>query len=84
MDTGKPYIEKGEVRIFTQDIQEEELVWHRDMEDRVIDPVESTNWMFQYDNELPRKITRLLFIPKNTYHRIIKGTSDLKLRVIKL
>ena len=84
MDTGRPYIEEGEVRTFTQDISEEELVWHRDREDRIIDPVESTNWMFQFDNELPKKITRLLFIPKGTYHRVIKGTGELKIRVKKL
>ncbi len=84
MDTGRPYIEEGEVRTFTQDISEEELVWHRDREDRIIDPVEPTNWMFQFDNELPRKITRLLFIPKNTYHRVIKGKGNLTIRVRKL
>lgn len=84
MDTGRPYIEEGEVRIFTQDVPEEELVWHRDREDRVIDPIEPTNWMIQYDNELPKKITRLLFIPKNIYHRVIKGTGDLKIRVKKI
>lgn len=84
MDTGRPYIEEGEVRIFTQDVPEEELVWHRDREDRVIDPIEPTNWMIQYDNELPKKITRLLFIPKNVYHRVVKGTGDLKIRVKKI
>ena len=84
MDTGRPYIEEGEVRTFTQDVPEEELVWHRDREDRVIDLIEPTNWMIQYDNELPKKITRLLFIPKNIYHRVIKGTGDLKIRVKKI
>ena len=84
MDTGRPYIEEGEIRTFSQDIAEEELVWHQDKEDRVIDPLQPTDWQFQYDNELPRKISRLLFIPKNTYHRLIKGTGDLKIRVKKL
>ena len=80
----KPYIEQGEVRTFTQDIGEEELVWHRDREDRVIDAHHTTDWMFQFDNELPRKITRLLFIPKGVYHRLIKGTGDLKVKIFKL
>ena len=80
----RPYIEQGEVRTFTQDIGEEELVWHRDREDRVIDAHHTTDWMFQFDNQLPGKITRLLFIPKNTYHRLIKGTGDLIIRVKKL
>tara|TARA_R110000796_G_scaffold179387_2_gene295923 strand:- start:1018 stop:1269 length:252 start_codon:yes stop_codon:yes gene_type:complete len=80
----KPYIEQGEVRTFTQDVGEEELVWHRDREDRVIDAHHTTDWMFQFDNQLPGKITRSLFIPKNTYHRLIKGTGDLIIRVKKL
>lgn len=80
----RPYIEQGEVRTFTQDIGEEELVWHRDREDRVIDAHHTTDWMFQFDNQLPGKITRSLFIPKNTYHRLIKGTGDLIIRVKKL
>ena len=84
MDTGKPYIEEGEVRTFIQDVDDFELVWHRDREDRVVDPINPTDWLIQFDNELPKKITRLLFIPKNTYHRLIKGTGDLTIRVKKL
>jgi len=79
-----PYTEEAETRTFTQDVLEEELVWHRDREDRIIDPLSTTDWKFQFDNELPVNITRLLFIPKNTYHRLIKGTGDLTIRVQKL
>jgi len=80
----RPYKEKGEIRTFSQNINEEELVWHKDREDRIVDPINNTDWMIQFDNELPRNITRLLFISKNTYHRVIKGTGDLKIRVQKL
>lgn len=83
-DTGRPYTEQGDVRTFTQNTPQEEFVWHRDREDRAIDPLHPTDWLFQFDNEVPRKITRQLFIPKNTYHRLIKGTGDLKIRVTKL
>ena len=79
-----PYTEEAETRTFTQDVLEEELVWHRDREDRIIDPLSTTDWKFQFDNEIPVNITRLLFIPKNTYHRLIKGTGDLTIRVQKL
>jgi len=34
VDTGRPYIEEGEVRTFTDNVDEKELVWHRDYEDR--------------------------------------------------
>lgn len=83
-DIGKPYLEKREIRTFSDNLTEEELVWHRDPEDRVIIPTHPTDWLFQFDNELPRKISRLLFVPKNTYHRLIKGTGELKIKVKKL
>lgn len=83
MDTGRPYIEKGEVRVFDANTPEEELVWHRDYEDRIVEPLEETDWKFQYDNNNPESLKRL-FISKGVYHRLIKGTGDLKLKVIKL
>jgi|TARA_B110000977_G_scaffold128158_1_gene163638 hypothetical protein len=83
VDTGRPYIENKDIRIFNQTTPEDEFVWHKDREDRLIDPVKETDWMFQFDNELPRKITRLLFIPKGVYHRLIKGTGDLSLKIIR-
>ncbi len=81
-DTGRPYIEEGEIREFNDDVTQDDLVWHRDREDRIIEPLHKTDWKFQYDNELPIELNRL-FIPKGTYHRLIKGSSSLKLKVIK-
>ena len=83
MKNNLPFTEEGEVRIFTQDISEEELVWHRDREDRIIEPLHDTDWKFQYDNNVPESLKRL-FIRKGVYHRLIKGTGDLKLKVIKI
>ena len=83
MDTGRPYIEEGEIRKFSQDTPEDELVWHRDREDRIIEPLHDTDWEFQYDNNIPESLKRL-FIRKGVYHRLIKGTGELKLKVIKL
>ena len=82
-DTGRPYIEEGEIRIFSADIQSKDLVWHKDREDRIIEPLHETDWKFQYDNEVPIELDRL-FIDKGTYHRLIKGTGELKLKVIKI
>lgn len=79
-----PYTQKGKIRTFDKNTPEDELVWHRDKEDRIIDPLSTTDWKFQFDNEIPVNITRLLFIPKDTYHRVIKGTGDLIIRVQKL
>jgi hypothetical protein len=84
VDTGKPYIENGEVRTFLQEVDEFELVWHRDREDRIVTTLSETDWKFQFENELPIKIEGEIYIPKNKFHRLIKGTGDIKLRVKKI
>lgn len=81
-DTGNPYLEEGEIRTFFDNTPEDEFVWHRDREDRWIEPLHDTDWQFQYENQLPQPLTKL-FIEKETYHRLIKGNGDLKLKVIK-
>jgi len=42
-------------------------------------PLNDTDWFFQLDNELPEpmKRGRLIFIPRNVYHRAIVGKKDL-------
>jgi hypothetical protein len=49
-----------------------------------VESLEETDWMFQIDNQTPKKIQGEIFIPKETYHRVIKGTGDLKIRLEKL
>lgn len=80
----RPYVEEGEVRTFSEEVQEFELVWHRDKEDRYIYPQHATDWKFQLDNDIPRVIENEIFIPKETYHRLIKGTGNLKVRIKKI
>ena len=80
----RPYREEGQVRIFEEHIDEFELVWHRDKEDRVVKPLHTTDWKFQLDNDIPRVIEKEIFIPKETYHRLIKGTGNLKVNILKL
>lgn len=85
----KPYSEEenGNIvrRTFSSNVSEEELTWHRDHEDRVVLPINENDWYIQMDNELPKKldINEEYFIPKNTYHRVIKGSTDLMVEVIK-
>ena len=71
------------IREFSQETDSEELLWHRDHEDRIIKTIEKTDWMIQLDNELP-KIINEVFIPMGVYHRLIKGTGDLKIELEKL
>lgn len=72
------------IREFNQNTDSGEMVWHRDREDRIITPLEKTNWMIQLDNELPKLIEGKVFIPMGVYHRLIKGTGDLKIKLQKL
>lgn len=87
--TGRPYSEKQEngyiIREFLENTPSFEFVWHRDKEDRYIEPIHGTDWKFQLDNDIPRTLQKnKLFIPKETYHRLIKGTGDLTLKIYKL
>ncbi len=68
-------------RRFTQDIDEEELVWHRDENDREVTIVGETNSMFQFEDEIPQQLKNTIFIPKSTYHRLIKGTGELNILI---
>ena len=40
-------------RVFSSEVSEKELVWHRDKENRIVEVLEDTDWYFQMDNELP-------------------------------
>jgi len=81
----RPYIEQEDIRTFLAASPSAEFVWHRDREDRWIKSLDNTDWKFQLDNKPPTTLNKeKLFIPKETYHRLIKGTGDLKLKVIKV
>jgi hypothetical protein len=85
----KPYKESknGNIirRTFSHDVLESELVWHRDHEDRIVLPLNENDWMIQFDNQLPTKLMvgEEYHIPKNVYHRVIKGNGDLMVEIIK-
>lgn len=72
------------IREFDKNIDSGEFVWHRDREDRVIKSIGKTDWLIQIDNELPKEINEEVFIPMGAYHRLIKGTEDLKIKLQKL
>ena len=81
----KEYVEEGyHIRTFPKDTDDMKLVWHRDKEDRIVESVDETDWMIQIDNELPKVLTEKIFIPKGVYHRVIKGTDDVTVKVKKL
>jgi len=85
----KPYKEDVDgnlvYRTFSNNINENELVWHRDKEDRIIFPLHETDWKFQFDDELPIEITpdNPIFIESERFHRLIKGSDELELEIYK-
>ena len=86
----KPYDEEKDEfgvikRTFYETADSDEFVWHRDHEDRVVIPLAESNWMLQFDNELPIKlnVNEEYFIPKNTFHRVIKGSGNLMVEIIE-
>ena len=75
--------EEKRIRVFTESIEDEELKWHRDREDRIVKVLESNKWFLQMDNQLPTEllVDESYLIPQGVYHRVIKGKGDLKISV---
>ena len=69
------------VRTFADDVPEEELKWHRDAEDRVVRVIGETDWGIQFDNRLPQRLKGEVVIPAGVYHRVIKGTGELRVEI---
>ncbi len=78
-----PYTDKDNIREFSSNVDELDLVWHQDKEDRLVEVLEGEGWKFQRDNNVPvdMKIGDRIFIPEGEIHRIIKGTTDLKIKI---
>jgi hypothetical protein len=75
--------ENVHIRTFSSLLGQDELVWHRDPEDRWVWCEHKTDWGFQIDNMLPVSFDAPIFVPNETYHRVIKGTGDVTLCVLK-
>ena len=71
------------IREFKEDVSSEELVWHRDKKDRFVTILEGKGWKLRMDNELPKELVpgQTYFIPKYTYHRIMKGKTSLVVEI---
>lgn len=85
----RPYTEEIKdgyiLREFLESTPSFEFVWHRDKQDRVIQATHDNDWLFQLDNQPPKRIDKnKLFIPKETYHRLIKGNGNLVLKIWEL
>lgn len=83
-----PFIQENisdtiKIRTFTEDTDSGELMWHRDREDRLVEIIDSNGWKYQSDNSLPIEMKKgdKIFIPEGLYHRVIKGSGDLIIKV---
>ena len=72
------------LREFEESVDIDDSEWHRDREDRIVEIIGQTDWKLQMDNELPKTMKGKLYIPKEVWHRVIKGTGELKVKITKL
>jgi hypothetical protein len=49
-----------------------------------VEVVGTTDWQFQFEDSIPQQLQDTVFIPKDTYHRLIKGTGNLDIRILEL
>jgi hypothetical protein len=84
----KPYNDLGMetnliLREFEEDVNDSELIWHRDKSDREVTVLSGYNWKLQMDDELPEELKhgRVYHINKMVYHRLIKGSGKLLLKI---
>ena len=71
------------IRTFGESIDPIELMWHRDLETRRVITMEPTDWKVQLENNLPVSINDAIIIPAGTWHRLIKGSGELVVKIIK-
>lgn len=69
--------------MFSKDVDELDLVWHRDHNDRKIVVIKGNGWKLQKDNEEPVIMEHgvLYEIRAMEYHRILKGYGDLVIKI---
>lgn len=84
---GNPYSEEflnetTRIRVF-ENASDDELVWHRDLNDRQVTVIEGKNWKLQMDDSFPVELkeNETYAIPKMVYHRLLKGNGTLKIRI---
>ena len=87
ISSGKPYTQSYDngliIREFEEEIDNSELVWHRDRRTREVTVLEGAGWKLQLDNNIPVELERgkIYVIPEMEYHRLIKGTGKLVVKI---
>lgn len=75
-----------EKREFSSSLEHEELLWHRDAEDRLIRLVSGSGWFLQLDDQKPAEILPegSHFVPAGVWHRLLKLPSATNLVILVL
>lgn len=73
-------------RLFKGEMDERELLWHQDEWDREILVLGGRGWKIQMDDELPVELVegRKIKIENHKFHRVIKGSDNLIIRIIEI
>ena len=74
------------LRCFDHNVIVDELIWHQDREDRIVEVIQSDDWHFQKDDQVPFKLVEGMkfSIKKMEYHRLLRGKNDLIIKVTKI
>jgi hypothetical protein len=74
------------VRTFEASAADHELEWHMDHHDRRVRVLEGEDWKLQLESGLPfgMRVDETYFIPKKSWHRVIKGAGNLKIEIEEL
>ena len=77
--------ERSKYRIFNENVDVRELLWHQDEKDRKVIVFGGEGWKIQFDNELPIELKEgdEIIIKNHIYHRVIKGKKDLVIKIIE-
>lgn len=70
-------------RTFSPSTDSFEFKWHQDREDRLVLFVNENDWFYQLDNELPKKCIGSVFIKSGMWHRVIKGSTLLEVKIFR-
>ena len=87
-DLTKPFTEDiindtEKIRYFDPSADDHLFKWHWDEEDRWVEAINENDWLFQFDDVLPQSIepNKIIMIPEGIYHRLIKGSNPLMIKI---
>jgi hypothetical protein len=71
------------IREFSPYADLDELKWHRDTTNRDVKIIQGGGWKFQSWDELPKTLKNedKLYIPRGTWHRVLRGDEPLIIEI---